>query len=76
MNRIREKTMNGWRSKILAFAVMSAAALPAWADNAIQAITSSQQAGAEVVRIEMSEAIATLPAGFTIQAPPRIAICW
>ena len=74
MKRIREMTMNGWRSKLLALAIMSAASLPTWADNAIQAITSSQQAGSEVIRIEMSEPIAVLPAGFTIQAPPRIAI--
>ena len=33
-----------------------------------------QQAGAEVVRIELSEPLAAVPAGFTVQAPPRIAI--
>jgi Tfp pilus assembly protein PilP len=48
--------------------------LAAWAQNAIQSITSSQQAGTEVVRIEMKEPLAAVPAGFSIQAPPRIAI--
>ena len=51
-----------------------------WADTpelaaaAIQAITSTQQAGADVVRIELSEPLAALPAGFIVQTPPRIAI--
>jgi hypothetical protein len=34
----------------------------AWAQNAIQSITSSQQAGTEVVRIELSEPLAAVPA--------------
>jgi type IV pilus assembly protein PilQ len=44
------------------------------AQNAIQSINSTQQAGSEVVRIELTEALSAVPAGFTIQAPPRIAI--
>ncbi|WKB55202.1 type IV pilus secretin PilQ [Eleftheria terrae] len=46
----------------------------AWAQNAIQSINSSQQSGAEVVRIELSQPLAAVPSGFTIQSPPRIAI--
>jgi type IV pilus assembly protein PilQ len=46
----------------------------AWAQTQIRAINSSQQAGVEVVRIELSSPLAALPAGFTIQSPPRIAI--
>jgi type IV pilus assembly protein PilQ len=69
-----EKSMAGSRSRILALALTAGAVLPAWADNTVQAITSSQQAGSEVIRIEMSEALTALPAGFTVQAPPRIAI--
>jgi type IV pilus assembly protein PilQ len=37
------------------------APLAAWAQNAIQSITSSQQAGTEVVRIELAEALAAVP---------------
>jgi len=44
------------------------------AQNAIQSIDSTQQAGSEVVRIELAEPLAAVPAGFTIQTPPRIAI--
>jgi type IV pilus assembly protein PilQ len=45
-----------------------------WAQNTIQAITSSQQAGTEVIRIELSEPLSAVPNGFTVQAPPRVAI--
>jgi type IV pilus assembly protein PilQ len=46
----------------------------ALAQPTIQSITSSQQSGAEVVRIELSEPLAALPGGFSTQSPPRIAI--
>ena len=45
-----------------------------WAQNTIQSITSTQQAGSEVVRIELAEPLAAVPTGFTVQAPPRVAI--
>ncbi len=66
--------MIGWRSRLLVLSFIASAALPAWAQNAIQSINSSQQAGSEIIRIELSEPLAALPAGFTVQAPPRIAI--
>ena len=69
-----ENSMAGWRSRFMAVAVLAAAAVPAWAQNAIQSINSSQQAGSEVIRIELSEPLTALPAGFTVQTPPRIAI--
>ena len=45
-----------------------------WAQNTIQAITTTQQAGTEVVRIELAEPLAVVPNGFSVQSPPRIAI--
>ena len=66
--------MTGWRSKLLAIALLASAALPAWSQTTIQSINSSQQAGSEVIRIELSQPLAAVPAGFTVQAPPRIAI--
>ena len=69
-----EKLMTGWRSRFMVMLTIAASSTPVLADNAIQAINSTQQAGSEVVRIEMSEALTTLPAGFTVQTPPRIAI--
>ena len=74
MTSMWEKSMVAWRSRLFAFLALAGAALPAWSQGAIQAITSSQQAGAEVIRVELSEALAAVPAGFTVQAPPRIAI--
>ena len=74
MKSILENPMIGWRSRLFALTLTTLAAIPAWAQNAIQSINSSQQAGSEVIRIELSEPLAALPAGFTVQAPPRIAI--
>jgi type IV pilus assembly protein PilQ len=44
------------------------------AQNAIQSLTGSVQSGVEVIRIETSEPLAAVPAGFTIQSPARIAL--
>jgi type IV pilus assembly protein PilQ len=69
--------MTSWRSALAALAVAACALAlpaPALAQNAIQSITSTQQAGAEVVRIELAEPLPALPTGFAVQAPPRIAI--
>ncbi|MCE2908087.1 MAG: type IV pilus secretin PilQ [Betaproteobacteria bacterium] len=69
-----------WPSCRVALAALGTAALAvawpgmAWAQNAIRAITSSQQAGTEVVRIELAQPLSAVPAGFAVQSPPRIAI--
>ncbi len=61
-----------WRIRALALLVCAPTLVAA--QNAIQSINSTQQSGSEVVRIELSEPLASVPNGFTIQAPPRIAI--
>lgn len=66
--------MGKWQVRSVALALLFGASLSAWAQNAIQSINSSQQAGAEVVRIELSEPLAAVPTGFTVQTPPRIAL--
>ena len=63
-----------WRSRALALALSLGACIPAFAQNAIQSINSSQRAGSEVIRVEMSEPLSVVPAGFSVQTPPRIAI--
>ncbi len=74
MNTKLEKlTMKPWRVALAGLSLALASPLT-WAAAAIQSITSSQQAGADVVRIELTEPLAALPAGFVVQAPPRIAI--
>ena len=67
------KTMKPWRAPAVAL-VLLCSALGAWADNSIQSINSSQQGASDVVRIELSEPLAAVPAGFTVQTPPRVAI--
>ena len=66
-----------WQFALAALATLAAALCApslAWAQNTIQAITTTQQAGTEVVRIELAEPLAVVPNGFSVQSPPRIAI--
>jgi len=63
-----------WRARALTLVLSLGACASALAQNAIQSINSSQQAGSEVIRVELSEPLAAVPAGFVIQTPPRIAI--
>ena len=73
-NSQEKRMMSNWLARTLALAMLATAALSASAQNAIQSITSTQQAGAEVVRVEFAEPLAAEPKGFAIQTPPRIAI--
>jgi len=84
MRNMQENTnMTHWRALALALTMCLGLPLAARAQdtaqqpsspNAIKAITSTQQAGVEVIRIELTQPLAQVPAGFTIQTPPRIAI--
>ena len=75
MKSIQENKMIGnLRAGVGALALFFGASFQVMAQNAIQSINSTQQAGSEVVRIELSEALTVVPNGFTIQTPPRIAI--
>lgn len=65
MSRVRNLTL---------LVIASVASHAAWSQNAIQSLTGSVQSGVDVVRIEMSEPLKAVPAGFTIQAPARIAL--
>jgi type IV pilus assembly protein PilQ len=65
-----------WR-KTWAFAVALAAlglAFSARAQNAVEAVTGSIQGGSEVVRIDFTQPLTAVPAGFSIQAPARVAL--
>lgn len=66
-------TMKLFQQTVVALA---AAVGSAWslADGAIQSVTGSLQGGAEVIRIELSEPLTTLPTGFATQSPARIAL--
>jgi type IV pilus assembly protein PilQ len=74
MNTKQEYSMKKvWRVALASLSLSLVSPLT-WAAAAIQSITSSQQAGADVIRIDLSEPLAVVPAGFVVQAPPRIAI--
>ena len=66
--------MGNLRARVVALALLFGVSGGAFAQNAIQSINSTQQAGSEVVRIELSEPLASAPSGFTVQTPPRIAL--
>ncbi len=63
-----------WRAGLLAMAMVLGTASQALAQNAIQSINSTQQGGSEVVRIELSQPLASVPNGFAVQTPPRVAL--
>ncbi|MDE2416665.1 MAG: type IV pilus secretin PilQ [Burkholderiales bacterium] len=65
--------MNMWHRLVfsLAMVVMAAAS---HAQTSIESVTGSVQAGAEVVRIDLSQALTAPPTGFAIQSPARIAL--
>jgi len=46
----------------------------AFAQGSIEAVSGSVQGGSEVVRIDLSQALTSLPTGFAIQSPARIAL--
>ena len=48
--------------------------LMAKSENSIKSVSGSVQGGSEVIRIELAEPLATVPKGFSIQAPARIAL--
>src|SRR3990167_4420586 len=60
------------RAAVLALGVLTSTV--AVADVAIQAVTGSMQAWAEVVRIELTEPLKNVPTGFATQLPARIAL--
>ncbi len=66
-------TVNWLRAAGLCVLALGAAVV-AHAQNAIEAVTSSTQSGAEVVRIDLAQPLAAAPAGFVVQNPARIAL--
>ncbi len=71
---LENRIMHKWRATVAVLALTLATPLAAFAQNMIQSITTSQQAGTDVVRVELSEPLAAVPGGFSVQAPPRVAI--
>ncbi len=62
-----------WRQLGVCVSMLLTAAL-AQAQVAIESVSGSLQSGVEIVKIDLSEALGALPAGFAIQSPARIAL--
>ena len=62
-----------WQHIFLALSLM-VFAVSARAQGAIESVTGSIQSGVEVIRIDLSEELKTVPTGFSIQSPARIAL--
>ncbi|MDO4794979.1 MAG: type IV pilus secretin PilQ [Brachymonas sp.] len=63
-----------WAGKTALFTASALFGVAAYAQNAIENITGFVQGGTEVVRVELTEPLTALPAGFVVQSPPRIAL--
>lgn len=64
-----------WRTLFVAAAVLASAwSASVRAAPAVENVVGTMQGGAEVVRIDFSEPLTSLPTGFAIQAPARIAL--
>ncbi len=69
LNCIGQGMLKGGMSVVLAMT-----ALVSHAQNAIQSVTGTISNGVEIVRIETSEPLSSVPTGFTIQSPARISL--
>ena len=70
----QKSSMAQWLGAAGITLVTLGAALAAQAQNAIEAVTTSMQSGAEVIRIDLTQPLAVAPPGFAIQTPARIAL--
>ena len=66
----------GWHmlDRLAAALVLALASVAAHAQATIESVTGSIQGGVEVIRIDLSEPLAALPSGVSIQSPARIAL--
>lgn len=65
--------MRIWQRLFLTMALMMAV-FAAQAQSAIESVTGSIQGGVEVIKIELTQPLAAIPTGFSIQSPARIAL--
>jgi type IV pilus assembly protein PilQ len=63
-----------WSVRLAALAVLAAAPVLGFAQNAIQSISNGLQGGSEVIRLEFSEPLTAVPKGFALQSPARVAL--
>ncbi|WP_427914754.1 AMIN domain-containing protein [Ramlibacter sp. MMS24-I3-19] len=73
---MKKQNHMAWGRMLACFGWLMALAFSAiaQAQTTVEAVTSSVQGGAEVVRIDFSQPLTAVPAGFAIQSPARIAL--
>ena len=60
--------------KTTAAVMLTFASMAAFSQNVIESVTASTQSGVEVIKIDMTQALATPPVGFSIQTPARVVL--
>ncbi len=73
---MKQRNLPPWRRVLVLSCalVVSLVGLQAHAQPAIESVSSSIQGGAEVVRVDFSQPLPSVPASFAVQNPARIAI--
>jgi type IV pilus assembly protein PilQ len=74
-NQNNQKQQTGsrmWKRSIFLWTALAVTSVQA--QTTIEAVTGSLQGGAEVVRIDLSQALTTVPTPFSIQSPARIVL--
>jgi type IV pilus assembly protein PilQ len=74
MNKQNDSMVSRMWQRLSLAAVLLLAALAAHAQSAIEAVSGSLQGGVEVVKIDFTQPLTAVPAGFSIQSPARIAL--
>lgn len=74
LKRLLERVLRGASFGMALSLLVASLPQAALAENSIQSVTGSIQGGSETIRIELAEPLTAIPAGFTIQAPARIAL--
>jgi len=71
---LQDRIMFSVQAVLIALAFLATQTVHSQGLNAIQSVVGSVQGGSEVIRIDLSEPLAALPTGFSIQTPARIAL--
>jgi type IV pilus assembly protein PilQ len=71
-NQSQRLGLHMWQGLVFSIALLLG--VEAHAQTTIESVTGSVQGGSEVVRIDLSKELSTVPAGFAIQSPARIAL--
>lgn len=61
-------------ARVLLSLALALSAVSSLAQTAIESVSGSLQGGAEVVRIDLSQALTAMPTSFAIQTPARVAL--